>query len=461
MTDNYIPIVHSSKDAELVRQHYPDASACRIPLASNLNAREELPEKCKLWIDAGFDGFPQRARLCRKMEERHNKAPNSWYEYCRNLPAFGILADEEITEKDGRNTLSTDHAESLRQTVFEVLDDCLDNSPNLITVPQLAQGSGGNRNCLNRALAELTSEWARKRKFKRLVYPLIFSGLEGQTEGQIWKRKVDTAIDYSRTAAARFFWVVDASLDEEKAAGSLKSTRFPRLISIHEHLRQELRHKTIIGGPYWGFNILLWAKGLIDYPAIAIGSGFRYYLSGGIPRTPLPRAAIPPLRRLAIADRHLDQWFEHALSKLAPSEPEFAELEDSHERLHSVPPETLETLRAREAQEPDAEEINDQLLSAGLSEDRIETLSEQLERLSDESSIRRLSDEWKDQVARFYKRWLDSIAEAPIGGRRIRLYQQLSNAYMLGEVLGGKIVQKSGFASHPSAHAEQLMPFCL
>lgn len=461
MENQYYPIVLSSKDARLVEKYYDDAMACRVSIADAENLIQKLPESCNLWLHAGFDGFPQNARICQKMYEGDGSMPNSWFDYVRSLPAFDLLRDESIIQQNGRHSLTDDQSEDVRDSVFRALDDCLGFEPGLITVPQLAQGEKSERNCVNQSLATFSSEWAEDRNFEGFVYPLIFSGLRGQTEDYDWRGKVDRAIEYANIAGARHLWVVDASLDEEKAAGSYRDSRFPRLIEIHETINEKKDEEmAIIGGPYWGFNLLLWAKQLIDAPVIAVGSGFRYYLSGGIPRNPIPRAVIPPLRRLVFVDSTLARWFEQALEKLSPTEPEYSEMEAPGEDIENMSDEALNSVDEYEKQGSD-EDIYSDMLSDVLDEDNIETIVSKLENLSTESRVRAVADEWRDQVAKFYKDWLSSIGEAPAEVRTLRLYQQLSKAYMLGKVLNGQIVDRPGYSGAPSAHAEQLKDFCL
>jgi hypothetical protein len=68
-------------------------------------------------------------------------------------------------------------------------------------------------------------------------------------------------------------------------------------------------------------------------------------------------------------------------------------------------------------------------------------------------------DQAREQVARFYKRWFDSIAAAPVAGRSMALFQDLSAAYALGKWLPDGVEQ--GTAHRPEAVAEPLMLSCL
>jgi len=448
----------TANDARLVKRHYSDSRACRVLLADAPVVLRQLPRGPGRWLDAGFDGFPGNALLGQKVEENAERYPNRWYNRMKCLPAFELLMNKAVIEKTGTRRLSKKQNTELKATVFGLLDECLRLGADMITVPQLAQGGGPARNCVNMALAKLTAEWAGRNPHTGLVYPIIFSKVSGQTTSRAaWQSKVDTAIKYCGLAGATTCWLVDASLDEEKAASTLRSERFPRLVEIHQYLRKELADKEIMAGPYWGFNILLWARRLIDLPVIAVGSGFQYHLSGGRATKATPRAALPPLRRLAIADRQLERWFAEALAKLSPSEPEFSQLARSHQELRRTDDQTMKAVDELEAKELEMDKY-EELQSAGVDAQGIYA---ELEVMQQEVPIRSMSDQWRDQVAKFYKQWMISIAEAPPAGRALRLYQQLSRAYMLGKVLGGKVADRTGYDSRPESHAEQLMQHCL
>jgi len=65
----------------------------------------------------------------------------------------------------------------------------------------------------------------------------------------------------------------------------------------------------------------------------------------------------------------------------------------------------------------------------------------------------------REQVAGFYKRWVDIIARAPKGGRSMALFQDLSAAYALGKSL--MPFRNEGTARRPESVAEPLMMICL
>jgi len=65
----------------------------------------------------------------------------------------------------------------------------------------------------------------------------------------------------------------------------------------------------------------------------------------------------------------------------------------------------------------------------------------------------------RDQIARIYKKWIDSLACVPVAGRPLTLYQQLSSSYVLGKSLSD--LPERGTARRPERVAQQLMLVCL
>ena len=96
------------------------------------------------------------------------------------------------------------------------------------------------------------------------------------------------------------------------------------LVSFHEELQQASKDpKILVAGPYWGMNLVLWARSLVHYPAIGLGTGARYFLSGGILTQPqyakvaigLARGKREYDKRRAIAEREARREEERALSE--------------------------------------------------------------------------------------------------------------------------------------------------
>ena len=178
------------------------------------------------------------------------------------------------------------------------------------------------------------------------------------------------------------------------------------MIALHEELNDRIPSKIRIAGPYWGLNLVLWARNLVDSPAIGIGSRYQFLLAGGPGRQPAVRLALPPLRRRVMAVR-LEAWLDAATNRLGPSHPahmEFREIKEHYTALSGQDP-------ARE------------------------------------------------QVAKFYKEWFNTIAAVPKAGRSMALFQELSTAFALGKLLPD--LAEAGLARKPAAVAEPLMLNCL
>jgi hypothetical protein len=194
---------------------------------------------------------------------------------------------------------------------------------------------------------------------------------------------------------------------DQDGSRTLERTRFPGLISFHEELIASLQGTTfVVGGPYWGLNLVLWSKGLIHYPAVGLGNRYQYHLAGGHLLQGKSRIALDPLKRLVVVNRDLEQWLSGALKKMPPSDPAYI---------------WFAALLARFP-----------VLLRGNN---------------------------RKQIAATYKKWIDSLASVPSAGRSLTLYQQLSSSYVLGKSLPD--LPEKGTARRPERVAQQLMLVCL
>ena len=250
----------------------------------------------------------------------------------------------------------------------------------------------------NRALAVATGKWKSSSGFAgRLILPLVLTHQE-QVNGKVARNpKVQQAERCYHEAQADGLWVVDKSLTDDSGSATLRNKRFPGLIGLHDELDARITSKIRIAGPYWGLNLVLWARGLVDHPAIGIGSGYQSFLSGGHSNKPTTRIALPSLRRRVVVGPQLKVWLDKAISKLASSHPAHAEFSDIKKNFTVL----SEPERARE------------------------------------------------QVAKFYKQWFDIIAAVPKAGRSMALFQDLSAAYALGKSLPDLVDE--GTARRPEA----------
>lgn len=386
---DHIPFITSRQALKLARSIYGDSSVVRVglDLAAKLNPDRN---RVKLWIDPGFDGLHDLpSRLI----------DSAWYKIISSIQDFEELSKPAFIGKPKPDIVQT--------FVNALLDRCLKHNPQWITVPQLPAVNDSVRNKINRELARATGKWKSSGKFAgRLILPLIFTHPE-QTRGKTQRNpKLEQAHRCYDESQADGIWTVDTSIPEETRSVTIRNTRFKANIDLHKELNDTIPSRIRIAGPYWGMNLLLWARGLIDYPAIGIGSTYQYYMPGGHANPPSARLAISPLRRRVNVEQ-LNPWLTETLKIIGTSHPDFQEL------------------------------------------DRIRR---QLTVLSDEDTARL-------QVATFYKRWFDTIAATPAGGRSLGLFQDLSRAFALGRSLPDFVTEDA--ARNAESVVEPLMINCL
>ncbi len=207
-------------------------------------------------------------------------------------------------------------------------------------------------------------------------------------------------------AGCKLLSIMDCPLGFWIGSRTLRNTRFPAIIKLHQEINRAIPSKIRVAGPYWGLNLVLWSRGLVDYPAIGVGNSYQYNLPGGQLKKSNTYLAIGPLRRRANS-ASLKSWLEESIKKLTSSHPACKELEQILNRF-SI--------------------------------------------LSDRETAR-------GQVAEFYKKWFDSLAYVPKAGRALALFQDLSAAYALGRSLPSFNI--SDTSRRPESVAEPLMLSCL
>jgi hypothetical protein len=388
-----IPNVTGDEVARLVVRCFGDSNFAKVPLDRASRLTSNLPKAQKLWIDGSFDGFHDIDSRRSTIDER-----NPWFENISRFKDF-----ESFCKCIDRPVQAT-----VNSLVNELLSQCASHKPAWITVPQLPLVDGTDRNKINRALAKATGTWKSSHGFSgRLILPLIFMHQKQLTKKMERNPKVQQAEKCYHEAQADGFWVVDQSLTDDNGSSTLHQKRFPGIVALHEELNNKITSKIRIGGPYWGLNIVLWAKGLIEYPLIGIGSGYKLFVAGGIANQSKSRIAIPSLRRRVQVTNDLGIWLDKAIARLASSHPAKNEFSDIRKNL------TI---------------YNDPTRA-------------------------------KEQVAGFYKKWFDSIAAVPASGRSMALFQDLSAAYALGKSLPP--IDDEGTARRPESVVEPIMLSCL
>jgi len=427
---DYIPFVNTKVDCSILQQYYLDAKLVRVSLESIDNIRSSLPQGMHLWVDSAIDmyhqiliqkNWPLRILELTPNEIRANWPTNvegtreqdrafqiwqNWQKIFGKRKNYNILADEKAWVKES--------LDKIQEFVEDVLATCLSYKPTWLSVPQLPLVDKGERNKINRMLALATAEWKKNSGFKgKLILPLIFTGHIQLNRKQLRDDKLKNAIECYNTAGAEAIWIVDTTLQEAYPNENYRM-RYAKLIDFHAKVKQHLPQSCIsISGPYWGINLVLWARQLCDYAGISLGSRYIYHISGGVPSQASSRIALAPLRRWVVADRALRQWLDATLERLNPTD------------------ETYKSVRE----------------------------------LRDNFSVLSTRNASIQQSATFYKKWFDKIESVPPQGRALALYQDLSTAFVIGSQLPKLPKEAVPYCSvairSPGKVAEQLMLNCL
>lgn len=391
----HIPFITGEDGCTIVKSTYADSDLIRVPLERAQKFLALRPHGSRVWLDPGIDGLDD---LSTRRSEPGQK--RTWFEFMKDLPHFEKMGSPAFQAKPSAAEVSA--------FVKSVMDKCAAHKPAWLTVPQLPLADNATRNKINRSLAAATGKWKSSQGFTgHLILPIVVTH-QDQVNGKTARNpKVQHAERCYHDAQADGFWVVDKSLTDDSGSGTLRGKRFPAVIALHEELNDAISSKMRIAGPYWGLNMVLWARGLVDYPAIGVGSGYQFFLSGGHAKQPSAKLALPSLRRRVGVGPQLKLWLDDAISKLASSHPAHAEFSDIRKRFSVL----SQPERARE------------------------------------------------HVAGSYKQWFNAIASAPKAGRSMALFQDLSAAYTLGKSLPD--LPDEGTARRPEAVAEPLMLSCL
>ncbi len=387
---SHIPFINSENDCSLLKRYYKDSPIVRVSLASSVDKIVAgLPKGMLIWLDPGVDVYDEWPPARNDLENKF-----------RSFDEGGLLTGSRFPDKPDRKRVQI--------LVNKILDVCASYNPFWLSVPQLPMISGTQRNRLNKLLAEATYEWKKSSGFRnKLILPVV---LTHQDQTKFSKHRTNTSrlVEkcYERSNADGL-WVVDSSLDDQRGSDEFGRKRFPNLISLHEDLNRVLPSNAItVAGPYWGMNLILWARGLVKYPAIGLGRGFQYRIPGGKVLPSKRRIAIASLRRQAVVASGLKFWLEAVISSIS----------------------------------------DDRALSQELS-----GLLRKLDTYLHKSAS-------LDQVASFYKEWFDKLESVPPAGRALALFQDLSNAFVVGKRIE-KVLPET--PRRPEKVAQQFMLSCL
>lgn len=389
MSADYIPFINSAHDCEIAKKRYSDAHAVRISLETAKKTCRQLPSGPKRWVDPAIDGL-------------HNKwtsLTDSYKDHITQFTGYELIADPQFQSGPDKSVV--------QQFVSEILSSCNEHAPDWISIPQLPLVDSAARNKINKLLAESANAWARRQSFRgKLILPAIFTNQRQINQKTDRNKKVASILGCLDTSAAHGVWVVDSSLNDQEGSGTFDK-RFEGLRNFHEELDAKLPDDVItICGPYWGMNMVLWARGVARFSAIGLGNSYKYNIPGAMLPQGKVRVALTPLRRWAVATPKLRKWLTDSVAKLSPNDP-MAGVFSAIER-----------------------------------------------NFPQDAPSGRL------QVATFYSKWFHKFSSLPPAGRALALYQDLSNAYVLGTTFDD-LPSEEKAARKPERVAQQLMMNCL
>ncbi len=383
-----IATVSSKRDCELVRHSYGRNTIVRTELFKSAALKDSVKGLVH-WVDPCFEVF---------LQQKLNEEANTFYggldpEFFLSKGKFDPKADKILVSEIAKRAL--EKGATL--------------GPAWIGIPLLPIKREVIRKKLNRCLAESAAQWKLEKGFGgRLILPFVLENedlIESKDGQDYLLRLID---EFSSTVSFDALWIVAPFLDDD--SGRPRDQKLARrLVEFHGRVFATKARGSawdIIAGPYWGLNIVLWAKGITDYPLVGAGRRFQYAFTGGVPHgTAKVRTAIPVLRRLAVVGPDLKSWLSQASSKPGLEH----NVRDQFRKLEAVI-----------------------------------------------SSYVRSPEKAREQIIEFYSAWMESIERQPMQTRALALYQDLSNAYVCGKLIAIPL-PKSESARRPEIVAQQLM----
>lgn len=390
MTLPIFSLIRSKTDIELSSQFFPDSFGARLSLfAANRFESSDLSRLGGLrWIDLSLDFVTNL--FSSRSSSQNAKERTFFIEKCKGE----IFGDKSAVVKKQNSSL-------VGESIGLMIQAAQKHKPNLLGVPQYPYDNSKGTCKANEAIVTAISTQSLNH---RLVLPVIILHRDW-TQYKPKRREIIQGIESAcATLKPEFIWIVDGSLNDDEGAGTLAKERLPSLIKFHQELKSITGSSKVIAGPYWGMNLVLWARGLSDYIAITPGGSSQYYAECGIMKhSASVKVAIPPLRRVVRKSPELKAWMAKAVSLQVPS-------------VEAV--------------------------------EHFSKLDRDLGKLDGELA--------KRQIADFYSNWLKKICSLPLQGRAFGLYQDLSSAYALGSLLP-KFESEKGPGANASHVAEALM----
>lgn len=397
-TPPFIPFITGKDVCGLITEFYGDARLARVGLFQIARLRDCLPET-PLWIDSGADGLDdlQKGTPNAAKPDDPRKA---WHDVISTFRGHKSIADPVFQRSPEKS--------EVERFVNDALNACLEFKPSVLSVPQLPHVEDGGRNKINKSLADATAKWQVKHPKITLILPIILNHAS-QTDGKTARNAhVKLGVQCLLASKAQGCWIVDASFNDEDQSAEKRRNRMHCLIAFHQEFNEAAKALRFsrIAGPYWALNLVLWSRGLIDSFGIGVGTGYKYYLSGGFPSAGNAKIAIEPLFRRATVGTELRTWFSKTLTSLEATHP-------FHKSLSQIQPLAVAT-------RPTA----------------------------------------KRQIAQFYRSWIDSLNATSEAGRSMALFQSLSIAFSYGKQLQAEL-SAEGVTRRPESIAEALMLSCL
>lgn len=392
---NYLPFINSKKDLDLFHKYYSDAEVVRMTLEKNnlLRGFRNKSKSSLLWIDAAFDGYNRNS----------NNRGDDWFNMMSSFPNHDCFDDDDFIKKPDRA--------KVEKFTFALLDKCNSYKPRWISIPQFPIIDTIKYNKVNRLLSEFSAKWKKQSNFKgSMILPLIFTNQKQLNKRTDRVKRIKTAVSVYRRGDADGFWMVDSSLDDQRGTGNFEKLRFPSIVSFFEEIKKDIKPTISIAGPYWGLNLILWARGLATHPAIGLGGSYTYHISGSnyFP-TPKARVAMDCLKRWVCVDKvEFKKWLVRSIKLLSVKSKERAELSKIKAQLN--------------------------LLSQ--------------------------AEYGRTQIAEFYSKWFKKLEAVSSDGRALALFQDFSSSFVLGKRLPD-LPRSEGTARRPEKTAQQLMLNCL
>lgn len=393
MTGDYIPFINSATDCTLVKHLYSDAAVVRVSLESLPKTRPHLPSGPKRWVDPAIDG------LHHLYNQGLEKLSDGYRKHVAKFSRYEQIGSQQFQASPDKAVV--------KEFICSVLSACQSETPDWVSIPQLPLMTDTARNKINKLFAEMTQQWKTETTYTgKLILPVIFTHQNQLNQKTERNKKIAAILSCFNAAGADGVWAADSTLFDQEGSGTFDK-RFPSLRKFHEEMNAKLPEDIItICGPYWGMNLVLWARNCVRFPAIALGGSYKYNIPGQMLKAAKERIALPPLRRWAIATPGLKAWLSDTVSALSASDParaEFAAIENDYSKI---------------------------------------------------------SANGRTQIANFYKSWIGRFVSLPQAGRALALYQDLSSAYVVGKSLK-QLPNEEGTARRPERVAQQLMMNCL